>query len=142
MGLDPASLPPQMDQSHWPEMKKKFAAVFASKTRDEWQSIFDGTDACVAPVLSMVDADRHPHVKHRGTLLRSCDMGASGEDAAVEPAPAPRLSRTPAVTRTRPQPSPGQHTVEVLLEFGFSQEEIEQATKQGIIISTKLQSAL
>ena len=77
-------------------MKERFAAIFKTKTRDEWSAIFDGTDACVAPVLSPWEAHEHPHNVARSTFIEV--------DGAVQPAPAPRFSRTPSVVSSRRRP--------------------------------------
>jgi len=89
MGLERAELPDQMDQAHWPEMKERFAAVFATRTRDEWMAVFEGSDACVAPVLTMHEAKDHPHNRARG---RSSSPVASSS---------PRPLRASAVRRER-----------------------------------------
>ncbi len=87
LGLDAEDLPAQMDRTHWREMKERLAAVFGTKTRDEWAAVFDGTDACATPVLAPSEAHRHPHVAARRTFFES--------DGAVQPSPAPRFDRTP-----------------------------------------------
>ena len=125
LGLDPATMPAQLDQAHWPETARKFTEIFASRTRDEWCTIFDGTDACVAPVLGLAEVSHHPHNQARNLLIPD-------SKGVLEPAPAPRLSRTPAGVR-RPMPQPGQHTREVLTEFGFAEAEIRQLTQAGAI---------
>lgn len=114
--LDPAALPDQHDRTRWPDMKERFAAIFATRTRDEWCAVFDGTDACVAPVLELEEVGDHPHNQARGTLVRN----AQGN---LEPGPAPRLSRTPGAV-TGPLPEPGQHTTDVLIDYGFTADEI------------------
>ncbi len=81
-------LPDRNDPGNWPALRKKFAEVFAERTRREWTEIFDGTDACVSPVLSMTEAAEHPHVAARETLVNS--------DGVLQPAAAPRFSRTPS----------------------------------------------
>ncbi|MBI3701064.1 MAG: CoA transferase [Afipia sp.] len=78
----------QMNRKQWPLLHDKVAAVFKTKTRDEWAKIFDGTDACVAPVIAMFDAPKHPHLAARKTFVEA--------DGGVQPAPAPRFSRTPS----------------------------------------------
>ncbi len=88
LGLEASELPPQMERSHWAETKAKFAAVFASKTRDEWTAIFAELDACTTPVLSPAEAPAHEHVAQRGTYLEI--------DGIVQPAPVPRFERTPS----------------------------------------------
>ncbi|MEZ4334459.1 MAG: CaiB/BaiF CoA-transferase family protein [Myxococcota bacterium] len=116
LGLDPKTLPSQNDRSKWPEMKARFEAVFKTKTRDEWCALMEGSDVCFAPVLSMREVAAHPHIAHRETYV--------DRDGLVQPAPAPRFSRTPA-TLERPPARPGEHTGEVLAAYGFDQEEIE-----------------
>ncbi len=101
----------QHDRSMWPHLKERLAAVIATKRRDEWAEIFDGTDACVVPVLSLVEATRHPHTTARGTFIE--------RDGVVQPAPSPRFSRTEA-TIQRPPSHAGQHTDEVLTEWGVA----------------------
>ncbi len=86
-GLDDADLPWQHDKAEWPDLKERFAALFKTKTRDEWCSIMDGTDVCFAPVLSLTEAPTHPHNLHRETFIE--------RDGIVQPAPAPRFSATP-----------------------------------------------
>ncbi len=87
LGLDPADLPAQMDRSGWRATKERFAAIFKSRTRNEWCEVFDGVDACATPVLSPAEAPAHPHVAARGTFRT-----LGGVD---QPAPAPRFTRTP-----------------------------------------------
>jgi alpha-methylacyl-CoA racemase len=93
------SLPGQWDRRRWPELRERLAAVFAGRTRDEWAQRFDGTDACVAPILSMGEAPAHEHLVARGTFLH--------RDGRPEPAPAPRFSRTPAGVPSPPPAAEG-----------------------------------
>jgi alpha-methylacyl-CoA racemase len=86
LGLVESELPPQNDRAGWPELRSQFTAAFASRTRDEWTEVFGDTDACVSPVLDMDEATRHPHLVDRRAHLPVGD--------AMEPAPAPRFSRT------------------------------------------------
>jgi alpha-methylacyl-CoA racemase len=118
-------MPPQMDQASWPATAARFAELFAQKTRDEWCAVFDGTDACVAPVLGLGEAHEHPHNRARGLLI-------TDHKAKLEPAPAPRLSRTPG-DGTRPLPTVGDHTRDVLAEYGFPKEEIERLLAAGAV---------
>ena len=112
LGLDAADLPHQLDQTQWPAMKEKFADLFRKKTRDEWAAIFDGTDACVAPVLTLGEVPDHEHNRVRELLIAAAD-------GKLEPAPAPRLARTPGSVR-RPNPKVGQPSDEILGVYGFA----------------------
>ncbi|NXQ13077.1 AMACR racemase, partial [Peucedramus taeniatus] len=119
LGLNLDELPAQMSFPDWPEMKKKFASIFAQKTQAEWCSIFDSTDACVTPVLSFEDAASHQHNKERSSFIKN-DQGE------ISPRPAPVLSRTPAVPSCKRDPFIGEHTEEILLEYGFTKQEIDK----------------
>ncbi|XP_046527621.1 alpha-methylacyl-CoA racemase isoform X3 [Equus quagga] len=130
LGLKSEELPNQMSTTDWPEMKKKFADIFAKKTKAEWCRIFDGTDACVTPVLSLEEAVQHGHNKERGSFITHGEQG-------VSPRPAPLLSNTPAIPSSKRDPFVGEHTEEILREFGFSQEEIDQLNSDKIIESSK-----
>jgi alpha-methylacyl-CoA racemase len=122
--VDKADLPWQHDRNEWPALKEKFAAIFKQKTRDEWMAIFDGTDACVAPVLSIPEALEHPHNVERGTFV---------EVAGVpQPAPAPRFDRTPP-SISAPPPHAGQHTDEVLTEAGLDPDAIAKLRASGAV---------
>ncbi|GLZ15953.1 CoA transferase [Actinomadura sp. NBRC 104425] len=87
LGLDPADLPPQYDRSRWPELRARLAEAFRSRTRDEWEKAFAGTDACVTPVLTPEEATRHPHAVAR--------QGFVEVDGVLQPAPAPRFPARP-----------------------------------------------
>jgi alpha-methylacyl-CoA racemase len=115
LGLDPAALPAQYDRAGWPTLRAAFAARFAERTQAEWAAVFTGSDACVAPVLSMADAPGHPHNAARATFIDVAGV--------VQPAPAPRFSRTPA-TDPAPPPAPGQDTAAILAELGYTAAEI------------------
>lgn len=125
LGLDPATMPNQNSRTHWEETASKFTEIFASRTRDQWCAIFDGTDACVAPVLGLGEVADHPHPKARQLL-------GQDENGNHEPAPAPRLSRTPGSVQ-RPNPKVGQHTLDVLLEYGLREDEIAPLKESGAI---------
>lgn len=106
------------------ENKALFAATFAKKTQEEWCKIFEGLDACVAPVLSLDEAPRHPHNIERGAFV--------GEKPL--PAPAPKLSRTPAVSHAVSKaPRLGEHTEVILKELDYSDEEIGNLEREGVI---------
>ncbi|MCI4386679.1 hypothetical protein PGIGA_G00065270 [Pangasianodon gigas] len=135
LGLDAASLPPQMSFSDWPELRRTFARVFAEKTQAEWSRIFDGTDACVTPVLPLDEARSHPHNRERGSFL----MDAQDE---VSPRPAPVLSRTPARPCLSRDPVVGEHTRSVLEEYGFDPAHIEQLLSAGVVECNKAKARL
>jgi alpha-methylacyl-CoA racemase len=90
-GLDDDIYDGQMDARNWPAMKEKMTAVFKTKTRDEWCTIMQGTDVCFAPVLSLSEAPDHPHMAERKVFVTY--------EGVVQPAPAPRFSRTPSAIR-------------------------------------------
>ena len=115
--LEGEDLPDQMDREAWPQMKERFAALFATKTRDEWTAVFEGTDACVAPVLSPWEAPSHPHLRARGTFSEVAGV--------VQPSPAPRFGGTPGAIR-RPPPNPGQHADEALADWGLDPGEVAE----------------
>jgi alpha-methylacyl-CoA racemase len=123
-GLAAEDLPAQMDRSAWPDMKERMAAIFKAKTRDEWTAIFEGTDACVAPVLNLEEAAAHPHNQLRGTFTEVAGV--------VQPAPAPRFSRTPGAITGPPVP-PGTHTDSVLADWGFSADELGKLRAAGVV---------
>ena len=112
---DDADMQPQMSRAGWPDMRDKLSEVFRQKTRAEWQQIMEGTDVCFAPVLSLEEAPVHPHLVARGTFT---EVGG-----VVQPAPAPRFSRTPGAIG-RPPSHPGQHTQEALVDWGFTADEV------------------
>jgi len=115
MELDPKSMPIQMDRARWPDMKQLFANVFRSKTRAEWTGIFDGTDACVSPVLSPAEAAAHEHNRARASFRATAGV--------LRPEAAPRFSRTNPEPPCAP-PLPGEQSDELLRDFGFAAEEI------------------
>jgi alpha-methylacyl-CoA racemase len=123
-GLKGQDLPAQHDRAKWPEMKKKFTDIFKTKTRDEWCAIMEGTDICFAPVLTMNEAPHHHHAKAR--------KGYVDVSGFMQPAPAPRFSRTPGSVKG-PAPKRGVHTEEVLREGGFSAGEIKELAGSGVI---------
>ncbi|MEV5430447.1 CaiB/BaiF CoA-transferase family protein [Streptomyces sp. NPDC052701] len=96
------------DVTRWDELRARVAARFRTRTREEWTAVFEGSDACVAPVLSLGEAPRHPHLAARGTF--------TDHDGIVQPAPAPRFSATPTTVRTGPA-RPGADTREVARDW-------------------------
>jgi alpha-methylacyl-CoA racemase len=124
LGLEGEDLPGQLDNARWPEMRARFTEVFLQRTRDEWTEIFDGTDACVAPVLGLGEAAGHPHNAARSGFV---DVGG-----VTQPAPAPRFSRT-AATMPAPPVRAGEHTDAVLGDLGLSDEDIAALRKSGTV---------
>lgn len=124
LGLDPADLPAQMDRQGWPELRRRFAGVFATRTRSAWEEVFAGTDACVVGVYSMAEAPDHPHLVHRSTFV---DV-----DGIRQPAPAPRFSGTPTSAASG-IPKPGEHTDDVLAQLGVDTETISRLRRAGKI---------
>ncbi len=123
-GLDPGEAPHSTDRDDWREGKARLAALFRTRTRDEWRATLEGTDACFAPVLSMDEAHRHPHNAERATFVE--------RDGIVQPNAAPRFSRTPGGVRSSP-PAPGSGTRSVLADWGFGVEEIDDLATRGVI---------
>jgi alpha-methylacyl-CoA racemase len=116
LGLNAARLPDQLDRDGWPAMIELFARKFRERTRDEWCAIMEGTDICFAPVLSFSEAPSHPHNAARGSFVEV--------DGIVQPAPAPRFSRTPSSVKGGP-PAFGAQTETALAAWGFSAREID-----------------
>jgi alpha-methylacyl-CoA racemase len=117
------NVPGQYDRARWPQMREMFSRTFKTKTRDEWCTVFDGSDACFAPVLSWTEARNHAHNKARGSFLKIGDV--------EQPAPAPRFSRTPGAVR-RPPPERGAGGGEALADWGFAATEINRLRSLGI----------
>lgn len=115
LGLDPSGYADRTDPARWPALRAEFAAIFRSKPRDHWAAAFEGTDACVAPVLDLEEAPQHPHNRARGTFV-------AGEGGA-QPAPSPRFSRTPCATPAA-APRRGAGGAAALAEWGFAPAEI------------------
>ena len=108
LGLTEAGLPDRSDPAGWPVLRQRFTDAFANRSRDEWLAVFDGTDACVAPVLSFTEVPDHPHIAARGTIIT---VGG-----VPQAAPAPRFSRTVPDSPT-PPPQPGADTAAVLADW-------------------------
>jgi alpha-methylacyl-CoA racemase len=116
-------MPPQHDRSQWPEMRRRFAAAFRAKTRDEWCRVFEGSDACFAPVLGWREAREHPHARARESYLLVGKV--------EQPAPAPRFSRTPGAIR-RPPPERGAGGGQALRDWGFDAKQVEALRRLGL----------
>jgi alpha-methylacyl-CoA racemase len=119
------SVPPRHDRDRWPELRERFVAAFAARTRDEWSDVFAGRDACVEPVLTMGEAPAHPHAVARGAFVRLGDV--------EQPAAAPRFSRTP------PGPPQPAHThddaLAVLAPWGVGATRVEELRSAGVLRS-------
>jgi alpha-methylacyl-CoA racemase len=123
-GLDREQFKPQMDAGQWPALKAQLTEVFKTRTRDEWCAAMEGTDVCFAPVLSILEAPDHPHNRARNTFIEV--------DGVVQPAPAPRFSRTvPTVSHASPRP--GVDSTAVLSDCGFTADEIAELRDKGVI---------
>jgi len=118
---------PQHDRAKWPEMKLQFEKAFKSKTRDEWVKVFEGSDACFAPVLGWSEAPRHPHNRARSAYI--------SVKRVEQPAPAPRFSRTPAEV-LRPPPERGEGGAQALKDWGFSDEQVKALRSKGLAAKT------
>jgi alpha-methylacyl-CoA racemase len=131
LGLAEEDLPDRRDEASWPILKERFAAVFRTRTRDEWAEHFAGTDACVAPVLSLTEAARHPHNVARRSFV--------AHGGIAQPAPAPRFSRTPTALGHTP-PAPGDDTREILAELAYGPDDIERLHAVGAVITSERQA--
>jgi alpha-methylacyl-CoA racemase len=120
-GLEGEDLPPQTDRTTWPEMQKRLERIFKTKTRAEWTEIMGQTDICFAPVLRMSEAMQHPHNLHRGSFVEVAGI--------KQPGPAPKFLGTPTQV-PRPPARVGEHTEEILRDWGFSAGEVA-ALHQG-----------
>jgi alpha-methylacyl-CoA racemase len=111
------------DPSMWPQLREAIAQAFSARTRADWTAVFEGTDACVAPVLSLTEAARHPHLAARETFIDVAGV--------IQPAPVPRFSRTVSPTPT-PPPAIGANTVEVLRDWGITDS--ERLIADGVVL--------
>jgi len=123
LGLDAADLPAQMDRSGWPALRERFARIFRTRSRAEWEEMFHGSDACVVGVYSVSEAPEHPHNRARGTFLR--------RNGRIEPAPAPRFSVS-STTAGEIRES-GADTADVLADLGLDRSEISRLEAEGVI---------
>ncbi|MFT4199253.1 CaiB/BaiF CoA transferase family protein [Gordonia sp. (in: high G+C Gram-positive bacteria)] len=127
LGLDPDDLPAQGDESTWPQVRARFAEVFKTKTRDEWDAVFAGVETCYTPVLTLAEARTNAHNTSRGVFVE--------HDGIEQPAPAPRFAATPGAI-AGPAPHPGQHSTDVLTRWGFTDDEVRELVEVGAVVDT------
>ncbi len=124
LGIAGEDLPKQYDRARWPELAKRYADVFKTKTRDDWCAIFADSDACFAPVLAMKEVGAHSHNAARATFVE--------RDGVVQPAPGPRFSRTPPEIAGSPKAA-GTDSEAVLKAAGYSPSEIAAFIEAGVV---------
>lgn len=124
LGLEGEDLPAQNDREHWPATKERFAAIFRTRTRDQWADAFAGTDGCGAPVLSPWEAHTHPHNAGRATFV---DV-----EGVIQPGPVPRFSRTPAAVHKAPSVA-GIDAVEALTSWGIDAGRVAALRESGAV---------
>ncbi len=124
LGLS-GTVPDRDDRSQWPVLRDLFTRRFRERTQAEWTAVFDGTDACCAPVLPLTEAARHPHLRARGTYVE--------RDGVLQPAPAPRFSRTEASLSSGPT-TPGAQTREALAAWGVT--EVDALLESGAAVQS------
>jgi alpha-methylacyl-CoA racemase len=127
LGLDAAALPAQHDRARWPELREQLAQAFRRRTRDDWSRVFDGADACFAPVLSFAESRVHAH-----NLARGRNVSIEGVE---QPAAAPLFDRTPGAARGGP-PERGAGGRAALVDWGFSAAEIDGLIARGLGAAT------
>ncbi len=125
LGFDPADFPDMDDRAMWPEARRLIAARLAQRSRDEWCAVFDGQDACVAPVLSLAEAPDHPHNAARRTHVRI--------DGIMQPAPAPRFGRTQVPLPAAPEDDPGTDGATILRDWGIDPDRIGTLIENGAL---------
>ncbi len=126
LGLDAAGLPHQYDKQSWPAMKERFKALFESKSRAAWEEIFDGSDACVVPLLSIDEAPQHLLLSERQVYVE--------DEGVIQPGPVPRFSRTKAVISKAPS-APGADTRTALASWGIGESVIDELLEDGALFS-------
>lgn len=122
--IDDPEFAKQNDKQHWASLRGKLEALFATRTRDQWCALLEGTDVCFAPVLDLQEAPQHPHNVARQSFVEI--------DGVTQPAPAPRFSRTPTSVQA-PAAMAGEHSEEILNDWGFSPNEISALQQSGAI---------
>jgi alpha-methylacyl-CoA racemase len=131
-GLSDLAFANQMDRASWPELKSKLASVIASRSRDEWCALMEGTDVCFAPVLKLEETPRHPHNLARETFVTI--------ESVVQPAPSPRFSATPGKVQG-PPPRIGADDETALSDWGFSTTEIDGLKVSGALDNPPIRAA-
>lgn len=130
LGLSEQEIPEPSDREQWNKIHDLLKVTFATRTRDEWEKFFAGTDACVAPVLSMGEASGHEHLRQQGTFI---DF-----QGVVQPSPTPRFSRTPSSIQ-RAAPQPGQGGLNALRDWGFEDDELRAIVDGGFIYADSVE---
>lgn len=125
LGLAADAFPAQMSRAEWPAYTKRVAEIVKTKTRDDWMKVFEGTDACVAPVLSMDEAPKHAHNAERKTFVEAF--------GTIQPGPAPRFSRTTGAINGAPA-MPGKQSEDVLKGWGIEPERAAGFLKAGAVV--------
>ncbi|MFF0494021.1 CaiB/BaiF CoA transferase family protein [Nocardia sp. NPDC004068] len=125
LGLEPELAGAQWDRARWPWLRSRLSAVFRTRTRAEWESAFAGTDACTTPVLDLDEALRHDHALTRNSFIPV--------DGVLQPAPAPRFSRTPGAVQGPAVPA-GTNTTPALIDWGFTPPEVDALRAAGAIV--------
>ncbi len=123
-GIGEPEFEPQYARENWPAAREKLAAVFRARSREQWCELMEGTDVCFAPVLDLAEAPVHPHNKARETFVEF--------EGVVQPAPAPRFSRSQGEIQS-PAALAGEHSEQVLADWGFESERIAQLKKADAI---------
>ena len=124
LGFDPAAFPGLTDPADWPKARELLTARFAERSRAEWCELLEGSDGCFAPVLDFREAPAHPQHVAREAFI---EIGG-----VVQPAPAPRFSRTPPAAPSPPE-APGGSSREILLAWGFASERVEGLVRDGVV---------
>lgn len=128
IALDAAALPNRDDPANWPALRERIAERLRARTRDEWEQVFAGADACVAPVLDLEEATRHPHAVARGTFVEI--------EGVMQPAPVPRFSRTPPDLPRAPQPSDNARPEQSLAGW-MEAAEVREWQERGVLALRK-----
>ncbi len=125
LGLPADEFADRWNPESWPRLRRRLEETFVLRTRDEWCALLERTDACVAPVLDLDEAPRHPHNVARGTFVEHAGV--------TQPAPAPRFSRSTAEIRRAAPKAAGEHSREVLADWGFGADEIAALAEMLVI---------